>query len=165
ADSTRRSSSRTTTISRLSSTSSRPRSASTAIPRSSPPGCRFRGRINLFTNPSPCGHRPGTLPPEARGDDRSVVAKVLIVEDDEVIAQGMATHLRVGGFDPLVVTKGETGLARLRYEHPDVCVLDLMLPGLDGWRVIETARSEGIGTPIIVVSARGTAADRVRALE
>jgi DNA-binding response OmpR family regulator len=93
------------------------------------------------------------------------VAKVLIVEDDEVIAQGMASHLRVGGFDPLVVTKGETGLARLRYEHPDVCVLDLMLPGLDGWRVIESARSEGIGTPIIVVSARGTEADRVRALE
>jgi DNA-binding response OmpR family regulator len=93
------------------------------------------------------------------------MAKVLIVEDDEVIAQGMATHLRVGGFDPLVVTKGETGLARLRYEHPDVCVLDLMLPGLDGWRVIEAARSEGIGTPIIVVSARGTEADRVRALE
>jgi two-component system KDP operon response regulator KdpE len=90
---------------------------------------------------------------------------VLIVEDDEVIAQGMASHLRVGGFDPLVVTKGETGLARLRYEHPDVCVLDLMLPGLDGWRVIESARSEGIGTPIIVVSARGTEADRVRALE
>jgi DNA-binding response OmpR family regulator len=44
-------------------------------------------------------------------------------------------------------------------------VLDLMLPGLDGWRLIETARREGIGTPIVVVSARGTEHDRVHALE
>src|SRR3712207_8881670 len=93
------------------------------------------------------------------------MARVLIVEDDDVIANGMATHLRVGGFDPLVVAKGETGLARLRYEQPDVCVLDLMLPGTDGWNVIETARGEGIGTPIVVVSARGTEHDRVHALE
>src|SRR5262245_42821265 len=93
------------------------------------------------------------------------MAKILIVEDDDVIAHGMATHLRVAGFDPLVVSKGEVGLARLRYERPDVCVLDLMLPGLDGWSVIEAARSEGIGTPIVVVSARGTEGDRIRALE
>jgi DNA-binding response OmpR family regulator len=93
------------------------------------------------------------------------MAKVLIVEDDEVIGQGMANHLTLAGFDPLLASKGETGLARLRFERPDVCVLDLMLPGLDGWRVIETARREGIGTPIIVVSARGTEQDRVHALE
>src|SRR5437763_7470595 len=93
------------------------------------------------------------------------MAKVLIVEDDDVIGQGMATHLTLAGFDPLLVAKGETGLARLRFERPDVCVLDLMLPGLDGWRVIETARREGIATPIIVVSARGTEHDRVHALE
>jgi two-component system alkaline phosphatase synthesis response regulator PhoP len=93
------------------------------------------------------------------------MSKVLIVEDDEVIAQGMSRHLAAAGFDPLWVDKGEQGLARLRYEKPDVCVLDLMLPGLDGWRMIEQARSEGIGTPIVVVSARGTEHDRVHALE
>ncbi|MFN2468395.1 MAG: response regulator transcription factor [Gaiellaceae bacterium] len=89
----------------------------------------------------------------------------MIVEDDDVIAGGIADHLVVAGFDPLWVTKGDMGLARLRYEHPDVCVLDLMLPGLDGWRLIETAREEGIGTPIIVISARGTEEDRIRTLE
>jgi len=94
-----------------------------------------------------------------------LMAKVLIVEDDEVIAQGMARHLTAAGFDPLRVERGEQGLARLRYERPDVCVLDLMLPGLDGWKLIETARAEGIGTPIVVVSARGTEHDRVHALE
>jgi DNA-binding response OmpR family regulator len=93
------------------------------------------------------------------------MAKVLIVEDDEVIGQAVANHLSVAGFEPLVVGRGETGLARLRYEHPDVCVLDLMLPGLDGWKLLETARREGIGTPIIVISARGSEEDRVRALE
>jgi DNA-binding response OmpR family regulator len=93
------------------------------------------------------------------------MAKVLIVEDDEVIAEGMARHLVAAGFDPLWVGKGEAGLARLRFERPDVCVLDLMLPGIDGWKLIETARREGIGTPIVVVSARGTEHDRVHALE
>jgi two-component system alkaline phosphatase synthesis response regulator PhoP len=93
------------------------------------------------------------------------MAKVLIVEDDEVIARGMSEHLKAAGFDPIAVGAGEVGLARLRYENPDVCVLDLMLPGLDGWRLIEAARSEGIGTPILVVSARGTEHDRVHALE
>src|SRR5437870_6945199 len=91
--------------------------------------------------------------------------KVLIVEDDEVIAQGMASHLEAAGFDAVAVARGEKGLARLRYERADACVLDLMLPGLDGWNLIESARAEGIGTPIIVVSARGTEHDRVHALE
>jgi DNA-binding response OmpR family regulator len=91
--------------------------------------------------------------------------KVLIVEDDEVIAQGMARHLDAAGFDATWVGNGEQGLVRLRYEQPDACVLDLMLPGLDGWKLIETARAEGIATPIVVVSARGTEHDRVHALE
>jgi len=95
----------------------------------------------------------------------TAVPKVLIVEDDEVIAQGMARHLGAAGFDAVWVGNGEQGLARLRYEQPDVCVLDLMLPGLDGWKLIETIRAEGIGTPIVVVSARGTEHDRVHALE
>ena len=93
------------------------------------------------------------------------MSKVLIVEDDEVIAQGMARHLTAAGFDPVCVNRGDLGLQRLRFENPDVCVLDLMIPGIDGWRVLETARAEGLGTPIIVVSARGTEHDRVHALE
>src|SRR5512132_3496978 len=72
------------------------------------------------------------------------MAKVLIVEDDEVIAKG---------------------IARLRCEQPDVCVGDLMLPLLDGWKLIENARAEGIGTPVVVVSARGSEEDRVHTLE
>src|SRR6266511_4360395 len=77
----------------------------------------------------------------------------------------MAQHLAAAGLDPVRVGAGEVGLARLRHERPDVLVLDLMLPDLDGWSLIEQARAEGIGTPIVVVSARGTEHDRVHALE
>ncbi|HET8651318.1 MAG TPA: response regulator transcription factor [Gaiellaceae bacterium] len=93
------------------------------------------------------------------------MAKILIVEDDEVIANGMASHLTAAGFEPSWVSNGVAGLARLRYEQPDVCVVDLMLPALDGWKLIEAARSAGIGTPIVVVSARGSEDDRVHTLE
>ncbi|HET8873136.1 MAG TPA: response regulator transcription factor [Gaiellaceae bacterium] len=93
------------------------------------------------------------------------MAKVLIVEDDEVIAKGMASHLATAGFDPQWVSNGQTGLARLRFEQPDVCVVDLMLPMLDGWKLIENARAEGIGTPVVVVSARGSEEDRVHTLD
>jgi two-component system alkaline phosphatase synthesis response regulator PhoP len=93
------------------------------------------------------------------------MAKVLIVEDDEIVAQAMVDHIAAAGHEPKWVAKGEQGLAALRYEAPDVCVLDLMLPQRDGWSVIESARAEGIGTPIIVVSARGTEHDRIHALD
>ena len=82
------------------------------------------------------------------------MAKILIVEDDNVIADGMAKHLLAAGFDPIVVGRGELGLARLRFENPDVCVLDLMLPELDGWKLIETVRSEGIATPTAYTPSR-----------
>ena len=93
------------------------------------------------------------------------MARVLIVEEDDILAQGMSQHLTAAGFDPVTVARGDVALARLRYEPLDVCILDLMLPAQDGWRVIETARGEGVGTPIVVVSARGTEHDRVHALE
>src|SRR5436190_10987499 len=93
------------------------------------------------------------------------MAKVLIVEDDEIVAQSMRDHLARAGQAPKRTMYGDQGLAALRHEAPDVVVLDLMLPQRDGWSVIEFARAEGIGTPIVVVSARGTEHDRVHALE
>src|SRR5262245_56299611 len=159
-------SSRTSTISGLSSTKNLPRAASTVISFPSTCVARIRRRKGRITTCSPNLHCCGTRAPRPRhDDDMALMAKVLIVEDDEVIGRGMASHLALAGFDPLLVEQGEKGLARLRYERPDACVLDLMLPGLDGWELIETVRGEGIGTPIVVVSARGTEGDRIRALE
>jgi DNA-binding response OmpR family regulator len=93
------------------------------------------------------------------------MAKVLIVEDDEIVAKSMVDHITAAGHETKWTPKGEQGLAALRYESPDVVVLDLMLPQRDGWSVIESARADGIGTPIVVVSARGTEHDRVHALD
>src|ERR1700756_4085859 len=93
------------------------------------------------------------------------MAKILIVEDDSVIADGMARHLVAAGYDPVVVGRGELGLTRLRFENPDVCVLDLMLPELDGWKLIETRRAEGPGPPSVALPARGTERARVHPLE
>src|SRR6188508_1465046 len=117
-----------------------------------------------LTTRLPVLHQAST-PPQDRTARMRRMPKVLIVEDDELIAKAMATHLAAAGFDPLWVANGEAGITRLRYERPDVCILDLMLPLLDGWKLIETARAEGIGTPIVVVSARGSEQDRVHALE
>ena len=83
------------------------------------------------------------------------MAKVLIVEDDAVIADGMARHLAAAGFDPVVTPRGDQGLARLRFENPDVVVLDLMMPVLSGWDVLQEREHdpELRPIPVIIVSA------------
>jgi len=94
----------------------------------------------------------------------SPMAKVLIVEDDEVIAKGMARHLGAAGFDATWVGNGEQGLARLRYDRPDACVLDLMLPGLDGMVVCRQIRDVS-DVPILILTAREDTYDEVSGLE
>ena len=92
------------------------------------------------------------------------MSRVLIAEDDPVIASAMATHLRHAGFDVEVAERGDRAMRKLRFERPDVAVIDLMLPGMDGWRITEGARAEGLQVPVIVVSARGSEQDKVHAL-
>src|SRR4051812_30462231 len=90
--------------------------------------------------------------------------RVLIAEDDRVIANAMATHLRGAGMDVEWADNGDSALRKLRFERPDVAVIDLMLPGEDGWRITEALRSEGATIPIIMISARGSEHDKVHAL-
>jgi DNA-binding response OmpR family regulator len=90
---------------------------------------------------------------------------ILVIEDDPVLGKAMATHLRHAGYDVDLAEDGERGLRRIQHHRPDVAVVDLMLPGLDGWAVTETIRREHGGVPVIVVSARGSEHDRVHTLE
>ena len=88
-----------------------------------------------------------------------------MVEDDGVIARAIAAHLRHAGLDVVVAEDGDKGLRKLRYEQHDVAIVDLMLPGVDGWALTQEARREGISTPILIVSARSSEHDKVHALE
>jgi DNA-binding response OmpR family regulator len=92
------------------------------------------------------------------------VPRVLIAEDDRVIATAMATHLRHAGMDVEWADRGDRAMRKLRFERPDVAVVDLMLPGMDGWRIIESLRADDVQIPVIVVSARASEQDKVHAL-
>ena len=90
--------------------------------------------------------------------------RVLVVEDEPDLARALARSLEEAGFAVDVATDGEDGLFRIREIPYDAAVLDLMLPRLDGWSVLEAARGEGIRLPILILTARDQLADRVRGL-
>jgi len=93
------------------------------------------------------------------------VSRVLIVEDDPAILSGLADNLRFESHDVLTATDGETGYRLTREQHPDVVVLDLMLPRMSGYEVCRKLRAEGVQTPIVMLTARGEEADRVLGLD
>jgi DNA-binding response OmpR family regulator len=90
--------------------------------------------------------------------------KILIVEDDDSTAEAIAFHMRQAGLEPTVASDGLAGLRALRSASPDAVVLDLMLPGVDGWHLIREAREWAPRLPIIVVTARTNEHDRVEVL-
>ena len=90
---------------------------------------------------------------------------VLIVEDDEAILEGVGYHLERAGHRVLRARDGAAGLRLFRRERPDLVVLDLMLPQIDGWRFTEQVRGQDPSVPLIVVSARTSEHDRVHGLE
>jgi DNA-binding response OmpR family regulator len=92
------------------------------------------------------------------------MARVLIVEDNRNLAHGLRTNLEFEGHVAEVADDGLAGLALARNGAHDLIVLDLMLPGLDGFRLLETLRHEGVDTPVLVLTARGDETDKVRGL-
>jgi len=80
------------------------------------------------------------------------------------LAHGLRANLEYEGHDAEVAPDGATGLRRARTGGHDLIVLDLMLPGLDGFRVLEGLRGEGMTTPVLVLTARGDEADKIRGL-
>jgi two-component system OmpR family response regulator len=91
--------------------------------------------------------------------------RLLLVEDDPTIAEFVSRGLREAGFAVDVASDGRGGLALALESRPDVAVVDLMLPGLDGLELIETLRRRGVNTPVLILSARHTIDDRVRGLQ
>src|SRR3954464_5971547 len=92
------------------------------------------------------------------------MTRVLVVEDNADLAFAVTTALQSEGFDVDVAGTGPDGVARARDRDADLIILDLMLPGFDGYRVIRTLREDGIRTPLLGLNARGEEADKVRGL-
>ncbi len=93
--------------------------------------------------------------------------KVLVIEDEEDIAELLSYNLKKNGYTPMWAASGEAGLSQVRRQKPDLVLLDIMLPGLDGIEVCANLKSEPstAGIPIIMVTARGEEEDIVRGLE
>jgi DNA-binding response OmpR family regulator len=90
---------------------------------------------------------------------------VLIVEDDASIALGLRMNLESEGYRVLAAEEGDRGLDVARTAQPDLIILDVMLPGMNGFEVLRTLRREGHTMPIIVLSARTGEMDKVTGLE
>jgi len=92
------------------------------------------------------------------------MTRVLVVEDNANLAFAVTTALQSEGFDVAIASSGPDAVVRARARDADLIILDLMLPGFDGYRVIRTLRADDITTPILVLTARGEEADKVRGL-
>jgi two-component system, OmpR family, alkaline phosphatase synthesis response regulator PhoP len=93
------------------------------------------------------------------------MTRVLIVEDNADLAYGLRNNLEIEGYDVEVAADGARGLDRVRTAPPDLLILDLMLPELDGFRVLRALRAEGLAMPVLILTARGEEADKVRGLK
>ena len=92
------------------------------------------------------------------------LARILIVDDEANLAELLVMACRVRGWDAEGVGTGREAVALARSEHFDAIVLDVMLPDLDGFAVIEKIRGEGIDTPVVFLSARDEVDDRLTGL-
>jgi DNA-binding response OmpR family regulator len=93
------------------------------------------------------------------------VSRVLIVEDDPAIAIALEDDLRLEGYEVEVVRDGDAAIARGRDPSFDLMLLDVMLPGKDGFEVCRELRRSGVTTKILLLTARGTESDKVLGLD
>ena len=93
------------------------------------------------------------------------MARILVIEDNAELAYGLRNNLEIEGHAVAVASDGNDGLARVREGQADLVILDLMLPGLDGFRVLRALRERDRDTPVLILTARGEEGDKVRGLK
>jgi len=91
--------------------------------------------------------------------------KVLVADDDRAIRESLTTALELNGYQVSACADGVEALAAFRADRPDVLVLDVMMPGVDGLGVCQVLRAEGDPIPILMLTARVETADRVAGLD
>ncbi|HIW53536.1 MAG TPA: response regulator transcription factor [Candidatus Ruthenibacterium merdigallinarum] len=92
------------------------------------------------------------------------MAKILIADDDKNICELLRLYLAKEGYDICIANDGEAAVAAFEKEKPDLVVLDIMMPGIDGWEVCRRVRAAG-NTPVIMLTAKGETFDKVLGLE
>lgn len=107
---------------------------------------------------------PAAARPSARPGEPATSRTALVVDDEENIAYLVASALRLDGFSVSTAATGAEALAQAVHTAPDVVVLDIMLPDVDGFEVLRRMRSRGVHSPVLFLTARGTTADRVHGL-
>ena len=92
-------------------------------------------------------------------------ARILVVEDEATLRMGLVDALQAEGFEVLEAGDGERGLELALREDPDLVLLDVMLPGRDGFSVLRALREDRLAAPVLMLSARGEEWDRVQGFE
>jgi len=92
------------------------------------------------------------------------LTRILLIEDNRDLAYGLRNNLEIEGFSVEVCEDGRSGLEAAQRSQPQLVILDLMLPELDGFRVLRALREEKSRVPILILTARGEEADKVRGL-
>lgn len=90
------------------------------------------------------------------------MTRILIVEDNGDIAEGLQANLEIEGYDVEIARDGRHAFLAVRQVMPDLIVLDLGLPVVDGFTVLETLRAQGCTSPVLILSARGAEADKLQ---
>jgi DNA-binding response OmpR family regulator len=95
----------------------------------------------------------------------TIMSKILIIEDDDILQQGLVEILQFHGFQTLSARDGRLGLEGYRQQHPDLIVLDIMLPGVDGYEICRQVRRRDETTPILMLTARDRENDKLLGFE
>lgn len=90
------------------------------------------------------------------------MARILLVEDNPDLADAIAYNLELDGYDVRTADNGDEAVAEARAIRPDLIILDIMLPGMNGFQVLERLRADGLRAPVLILTARGEEADKVR---
>ncbi len=93
------------------------------------------------------------------------MAHILVIEDEPEMQRGLRDNLEFEGYTVLVVGEGKKALETIRSKKFDLILLDVMLPGMSGFDICRTVRTEGVSTPIIMLTAKGEEVDKVLGLE
>jgi len=88
--------------------------------------------------------------------------RILVVEDEPHLAEGLKLNLSIKGYDVMIAEDGISGLEKWKAWRPDLIVLDIMLPGIDGWSVLQSVRLEDERIPVLILSAKGDSDDKVK---